>query len=326
MVGRNRDSGAADAGVAGRPACYRNPGAPVHAGGAALPRRVDAVWSARAAAGRPRAIGPMPDVPSLTVVTPSFEQAAFLPRTLESVHGQGYPALEHIVLDGGSADGSAEIVEAWRPRLAYARSAPDDGQVAAINEGLRRATGDWVAWQNSDDVYMPGAFDAFADAVRRNPDAELVMGDLLLIDADDRPIREVRYVRPSVGALRAEGMLIANQAAFWRRSLHDRIGWLDARYRYSFDYDWFLRVVAAARAVHVPVVLGALRVHGEALSSRHAEAFGRENLAILGGRRPGPLVRGAYRLRRAALMAARGDVGYVLRGAVRRALPGARGA
>ena len=186
--------------------------------------------------------------PNLSIITPSYNQAHYLERTIRSVLEQGYPALEYIIIDGGSTDGSVDIIRRYAGRLAYWVSEPDAGQAAAINKGLCRASGDWVAWQNSDDIYYPGAFHGLVRAVSANPAADLIIGDMMLIDADDRELRSIRYVRPSYASLRAEGMLLANQAAFWRRSVHDQLGWLDETLHCSFDYEWFLRLTRGRKA------------------------------------------------------------------------------
>ena len=196
--------------------------------------------------------------PRITIITPSFNQAAFLERTILSVLEQNYPNLEYIVIDGGSSDGSIDIIRKYQNHLAYWVSEPDHGQAHAINKGLKRATGDWVGWQNSDDIFYPGAFMHAAQAAIRSAKTELIIGDINLINEQDSVIREMRYVRPTYESLLAEGMVLTNQAAFWRRSLHDRIGWLNESLHYGFDYEWFLRVLRETdQAVHVPQCLGA---------------------------------------------------------------------
>ncbi len=258
--------------------------------------------------------------PRITVVTPSYNQASFLERTLKSVLDQGYPNLEHIVIDGGSTDGSVEIIKQYASRLAYWVSEPDRGQAHAINKGLQRATGEWVAWQNSDDLYLPGCFERVAAAARKHPKASLIIGDMQLIDADDRVLREQRYVRPTYGALVAEGMVLTNQAAFWRRDLHMRIGWLDESLHYGFDYEWFLRLLQYdGHAVHIPKILGALRYHADTKTSQHGQRFTEEYRAIRAGREATTAWRRRwYQARRLALTLANGHFSYVARGCLRR--------
>lgn len=257
--------------------------------------------------------------PRISVVTPSFNQAEFLERTLRSVLDQGYPNLEYIVIDGGSTDGSVDIIRKYADRLAFWASEPDRGQVDAINQGLRRATGEWLCWQNSDDVFFPGAFADLATAAAAHPDADLIIGDMLLIDEADRPLRDLRYVTPSHGAMLAEGMLMANQAAFWRRDLQERVGLLDENYHCSFDYDWFLRLTRECRGLHVNRFWGGLRLHGATKASNQTGLFLEENQRILAGREMPGWKRRLYMLRRFGLMLVHGQFGYVLRGMVRRA-------
>lgn len=256
--------------------------------------------------------------PSISVITPSFNQACFLERTIRSVLNQGYPSLEYIVIDGGSTDGSVDIIRKYADRLSYWVSEPDRGQVEAINKGLERATGDWVCWQNSDDVFFPGAFAELAEAAAKHPEAGLIAGNMMLIDAHDQPLRDLRYVTPNYTAMLAEGMLIANQAAFWRRDVQQRVGLIDERYHCSFDYDWFLRLTQACRGVHVNRNWGALRLHGATKTSNQAALFAEENRQILAGREVPGWKRRCYQARRLAQMLARGDLGYVVRGLMRR--------
>jgi len=255
------------------------------------------------------------ELPRITIVTPSFNQAAFLERTIRSVLDQGYPNLEYIIVDGGSTDGSVEIIRKYADRLAYWVSEPDRGQSHAINKGLQRATGDWVGWQNSDDVYFPGAFAHLAKAARRWPRAGLIIGDMQLIDEQDKLIRDLRYVRPTYSALLAEGNVLTNQAAFWRRSLHERIGWLDETLHYAFDYAWFLRVLRTSNeARHVPHFWGCLRYHDATKTSSSQSKFAEEYRALLDGRVMPGWQKRLYQLRRLLLTLGYGHFGYVLRG------------
>lgn len=261
----------------------------------------------------------MADLPRITVVTPSYNQAAYLERTIRSVLDQDYPNLEYFIIDGGSTDGSVDIIRRYADRLAYWVSEPDRGQSDAINKGLRRATGEWVAWQNSDDIYYPGAFRDLAAAAAKHPQAGLIIGDMMLIDAHDRPLRDIRYVKPSYKALLAEGMLLANQTTFWRRSLQEKVGLLDEAYHCSFDYEWFLRLAQHAGGIHVDRIWGALRLHGETKTSLQAQRFQEENQRILTGREMPSWQKKLFKLRRLGLMLAQGHLHYVLRGLLRHA-------
>ena len=257
-------------------------------------------------------------LPKISVVTPSFNQAPFLERTIRSVLDQGYDNIEYIIVDGGSNDGSVDIIRKYSNRLAYWVSEPDRGQSDAINKGLSRATGDWLAWQNSDDVYYPGAFASLARAAAVYPRAHLITGDMAMIDLEDRRLHEQRYVRPTYGALRAEGMILTNQAAFWRKGVHKSIGYMSESLTCAFDYEWFLRVTQRFDAWHVPEIWGGLRIHDTTKSTQLAQRFAAEMEAV---RRERPFPRWKiplYRVRRAMLMLMRGDARYVVGGITER--------
>lgn len=258
-------------------------------------------------------------LPRISVVTPSFNQAQFLEQTIRSVLLQGYPNLEYIVVDGGSTDGSVEILKRYSPWLTWWVSERDRGQVDAINKGLQRATGDWVGWQNSDDLYCPGALEDVARAIQADPRAALVVGNVNLIDAEGQVLTDLLYVRPTYRSMLAEGMVMTNQASFWRRDLHASIGWLDDTYPLGFDYEWFLRVLQAGSARHVDRTLGAYRIHADAKTARFLEQSGRERARILAGRSLPRWAVQAYRLRRLALLLAHGHLRYVIRALMRRA-------
>jgi glycosyltransferase involved in cell wall biosynthesis len=121
-------------------------------------------------------------LPRITVVMPSFNQAAYLEEAICSVLSQGYPDLEFMILDGDSSDGSQEIIERYRDQLSHWYSQPDGGQSAAIDRGMGLATGDLAGWLNSDDVLLPGALHAVAKAYRRNPESGLLGGNLVFMD------------------------------------------------------------------------------------------------------------------------------------------------
>jgi len=263
------------------------------------------------------------NTPRLTIVTPSFNQGEFLERTIDSVLSQGHPNLEYFIVDGGSTDSSVEIIRRHEKHLAWWTSERDRGQVHAINKGLARATGEWVGWQNSDDVYLPGSFAEAAQQMTSGDSAGLVAGDLLMIDKNECPLREIRYVQPTFRSLRAEGMVIANQSAWWKTSLHASVGFLDEDYNCSFDYDWFLRLLLHTHARYVNKTLGAIRMHGESKTSMLSPQFSEQNAAILRrhGGIPSRWERHLFQLRRGVLTAARGDLRYIFCGLRNRLAP-----
>lgn len=212
----------------------------------------------------------MTSEPCITIVTPSFNQAEYLERTIRSVVDQGYPRLEYIVLDGGSTDGSLDVIERYAPHLSYWRSAPDGGQAAAINEGWRMARGDVLAWLNSDDYLLPGALAAVAEAFGRNPQAYLVYGSMDRVDAAGRQLGSIGS-KYRWRTLLLSRQLIPQPAAFVRRAAVERVGALDPSLHYSMDYDFFLRVVQLAPPVMINRRLAAATIHAAAKTTRDRE-------------------------------------------------------
>ena len=185
------------------------------------------------------------DVPKLTIVTPCLNGAATLPQALESVASQGYPDIEHVVVDGGSTDGTIDILERAGVRFI---SEPDRGLSDAVNKGVRMATGEAVGWLNADDFYLPGTLHRVGRAFAENPGARWVTGRCRIVDAVDREIRKrvAAYKnafldRYSYALLVAQNF-IACPATFVRRSAFDEVGLLDERFKYSMDYDLWLRL------------------------------------------------------------------------------------
>ncbi len=183
--------------------------------------------------------------PKLSIITPSFNQGAFLERTIRSVLDQGYPNLEYVVVDGGSSDNSVEIIKRYSDQLAWWVSEPDEGQTEAINKGIERTSGEIVAYINSDDYYMPGAFEKAIGALESSG-ASWVAGAAVDID-EERPDTEVRVLRP-VPPRTHEGRLrgrhwwileplwcVPQPSTFWRRDLFDRFGLFRRDMHYAFD-------------------------------------------------------------------------------------------
>jgi len=206
--------------------------------------------------------------PKLTIVTPSFNQAQFLERTILSVLNQRYPQLEYIIIDGGSTDGSVEIIKKYERWLASWVSERDAGQSDALNKGFRRATGELVGWQNSDDIYLPGTFREVAEMFVAHPACDIMFANRLDVDEADNVIGESRFTPFSVVGHWYDGMALSNQSTFWRRDLFSKIGMIDASYHLAMDYEFFLRAARKhARFKHVRRYWGASRKHGSSKES-----------------------------------------------------------
>jgi len=202
----------------------------------------------------------------VSVVTPSYQQGRFIERTLESVWRQRRDrlgdAVEHIVMDGGSDDGTLEILERWRDRgrISFC-SGPDGGQTAAINAGIERARGDVLAYLNSDDVYYDGAIAAALEVFARDPEADVVYGDADHIDAGDRVLGAYPTEEWSLERLKVVCYL-CQPAVFFRRRVLERSGPFDARLDHCMDYEYWLRLgMQGLRFVHVPRRLAGSRLH-----------------------------------------------------------------
>ena len=181
---------------------------------------------------------------------------------------QQYPNLEYIIIDGGSSDGSVDIIRKYEKYLSYWVSEKDKGQVHAINKALERATGDYISFQNSDDVYFPGTLKRFGDAALQNAD-DILFGDLYMITVTDEVTELLKTTSYSLESQILEGMQIHNQSLFFKKSLVDKFGAFDESYRFAFDYEFITRYTADQTATirKVEGLAGALRVHADAKSS-----------------------------------------------------------
>lgn len=271
-------------------------------------------------------------IPRLTIVTTSFNQAEFVERTIRSVLNQGYPNLEYIVIDGGSADGSVDIISRFADHLAHWRSEPDKGQSDGLNKGFRMASGDVIGWQNSDDIYLPNAFQTAMAHFASHPKTDIFFGNRLDIDRDDNIIGEGRFTRWSVTTHWYEGMALSNQSTFWRRRVFDTIGLLDENLHAAMDYEFFLRAgLNRLKFARTSRYLGAIRRHEMTKqSTMWSSTMAKDHIEIdkQYGKR-GSLqaaILGSYsRLRRGILYVAQGDFDYALRGLRRRVRSGLRG-
>jgi len=220
-------------------------------------------------------------MPLVSIVTPSFNQAAYLEQALRSVLEQDGVEIEYIVIDGGSTDGSVDLIKKYASRLTYWVSEKDSGQAEAINKGMQQAHGEIIAWLNSDDYYLPGAVSAAVRTFEQNPEAVLVYGDMLAVDANGQMINHLHY-RP----LTLEDLLcfeiIGQPAVFMRRAVFEQAGGLDPSYHFLLDHHLWIRMAMQGPLVHIAQTWAAARYHEAAKNRAFALEFGREAFRILG--------------------------------------------
>jgi len=227
--------------------------------------------------------------PIVSIVTPSFNQAQFLESTIQSVINQDYPHIEYMVIDGGSTDGSVDIIRKYQPRLAYWVSQKDHGQSDAVNQGWRRATGAIWSYLNSDDLLQPGAVRAIVAAFAACPAAVAAYGDCAYIDDTGRETGQLHGAPCDFDRLLRDGQIryIAQPASFYAAEAVRRVGLLDESLHFAMDYDLLLRLARAGEMAYVPQSLAAFRLHRQTKTASLAERHWQETLQVMarfGGR------------------------------------------
>ena len=183
---------------------------------------------------------------------------------MQSVLNQDYPEIEYIVVDGGSTDGSIDVIRHYSENLAWWVSEPDQGQTDAINKGFSVATGEIYAWLNSDDTYEPGALSNAVKYLQHNPDIGMVYGDANFIDSDDRVIVQFNAQQTNLKRLQRGGVYIPQQSAFWRAELWQQVGPLDPSFYFAMDYDLWIRLARVSEIRYTPQLWANFRLHGDA--------------------------------------------------------------
>lgn len=209
-----------------------------------------------------------PKRPLVSIVTPCFNQADFIEEMIQSVTSQDYQPIEHIVIDGGSTDGTLEILKKYQEHL-YWISEPDQGQAAAINKGFRRAHGTILCWLNGDDLLMPGAISTIVDYFLAHPDIAFVYGDALGINQNGHPFGRRTHIAPcDFDKLVRIGDFIVQPAAFWRSELWQTVGELDEQWHYVLDYEYWIRASQHYELAYIPVCLAKERMYSSAKTFR----------------------------------------------------------
>ncbi len=216
----------------------------------------------------------------VSIISPSYNQASYLERTILSVIEQDYTPLEYLIVDGESGDGSVEIIQKYADQLAWWVSERDAGQAEAINKGLSRARGEVIAWLNSDDLFLPGAVTRAVSALEANPELGMVFGDAITINDQGQPLSRLTFDDwglPEFMRFR----IICQPAVFMRKAILDRVGYLDPSFHYLLDHQLWIRLARLAPVQHIPDTLAAARHHPAAKNVSQAAAFGQEALRIL---------------------------------------------
>lgn len=216
----------------------------------------------------------------VSVITPSYNQVAFLERTIQSVLAQQDVAIQYILVDGGSTDGSLDIIRKYASRLAWWVSEPDSGQADALNKGIKQATGDYLAWLNSDDLYFPSAVARAVNFLDADPSIGMVFGDAVTIDEQDQQLNRLTFGDWGLAELMSF-RIICQPAVFMRRELLDKAGSLDAGFHYLLDHHLWLRIARLAPIQHIGETWAAARHHAAAKNVSQAAGFGEEAFRIL---------------------------------------------
>lgn len=215
--------------------------------------------------------------PLVTIVTPSYNSAATIEQTLKSVQLQEYPNIEHIIIDGGSTDGTLDILRRY-PQVRWI-SEPDHGQADALNKGFRLAQGEIIGWLNADDMYLPGSIISVVDYFERWPEVDFIHGEVDYIDLNGT----VLYTSPGQEFILLQALQenpINQPAAFFRRNVFERVGFLREDLHYVFDYEFWLRLGRVVENRHVPERWAQFRLCAGTKTVEYPERFWLEKLKV----------------------------------------------
>jgi glycosyltransferase involved in cell wall biosynthesis len=223
----------------------------------------------------------MTDTPLVSIITPSFNQASYIQATIQSVLKQDYPRIEYIVVDGGSTDGTADIIRKYEDKIAWWVSEKDQGQTEAINKGFAHATGDILAWLNSDDTYEPGAVSAAVKYLQEHPEVAMVYADCNFIDQHGRVIGQFASRQTDYRKLRRGYVHIPQQTMFFRAKYWKELGPLDPSFYFAMDYDLWVRIAKHAQIKYLPGRTWAnFRIHTSSKTNVNDERGWKEMLRI----------------------------------------------
>ncbi len=227
----------------------------------------------------PRLTDPLPNDhpwPRVSIVTPSYNQSEYLEETIRSVLLQGYPKLEYIIMDGGSTDGSVDIIRKYEPWLAYWVSEPDQGQTHAINEGWKNATGEILAYINSDDYYLSGAIAAAMQGFIAHSQADMIYGTAIIVDGRDKDLRVWNGQTFDLKTMLTAGSIVPQPATFFTKHALKSVGYLDEQWHMIMDYELCIQIGLQFPTVYLPVPLANFRDHSQSKTHSHYEKIAGE--------------------------------------------------
>jgi glycosyltransferase involved in cell wall biosynthesis len=216
----------------------------------------------------------------VSIITPSFNQAAYLEQTILSVLEQDYPRIEYLVVDGGSTDNSVDIIRKYESKLAWWVSEKDKGQADAINKGFARATGEVIAWLNSDDYYLAGTINSAVKIFEEHPEVVLAYGNMLSVDENGKTFNTLSYKQLTLEDLLCF-QIIGQPAVFMRHSAMQKAGGLNPAFHFMLDHHLWIRLAQQGKILHVDQTWAAARYHTEAKNLAQAAEFGRDAFRIL---------------------------------------------
>jgi glycosyltransferase involved in cell wall biosynthesis len=222
----------------------------------------------------------MTDTPLVTIITPSYNQARFLEQTMRSVLEQDYPNIEYMVADGGSTDGSVDLIQKYSNRLKWWVSEKDSGQADAINKGFTRASGEIIAWINSDDYYMPGAIAGAVKALADHPEVGMVFGNVRVVDETEKVLNQLSYGDWGLADLMSFH-IIGQPAVFMRREVLEKVGHLDQSFHLLLDHQLWIRLALEAGMQYIPELWASAHYHEDCKNLAMAASFGREATRIV---------------------------------------------
>jgi glycosyltransferase involved in cell wall biosynthesis len=201
------------------------------------------------------------NLPKISIITPSFNQGAYLEDTIKSVLSQRYPNLEYIIMDGGSTDNSVDIIKKYNSQISFWKSEPDNGQSAAIHDGFKKSTGDILAFINSDDYYLPNSFQSVVDIFMRIPTTQWVVGRGIIVDERGNLKKRIKNLPISLNNMAYLDNRVFQPATFWRRELYFSVGGINPKYSFAFDYDLFFRFLKQTSPKNINKEISAFRIH-----------------------------------------------------------------